>query len=516
MLTTAPRFSRISLPDLAAIATEQVNLTFAEAMRHTRIPRSFTFVDLLCGGGGSSAGLALAGGQLRFGANHDQIAIATHERNFPEARHECVDLNHYDMRNLPAGVDVLWASVICTEISPAGGRKRNKGVSPGQMELMEFGTVRAETFERTRATAQDVIRAAELHKFPIICVENVLEFVTDWKLFAWWCEGFKLIGYHKPVIMSASTAHLGGDGNEPGPQWRDRVFIAFVREDLPKLRLDPRPSAYCARCDRIVESMQAWKDPRGWLTESGKRFMVGKYGPRSGQYFYRCPVRGHGMVEPFVRPAASILDWSHLGKRIGDRDRPLAPTTMARIQLGVDLVAQGRLSPAFLDANGGSWNTGAASVTEPFRARTTKEWEGLCSPPLGAFIDTARRNTLARSPMEPLTTIAAGGNHHGLVVPYRKNNVPSPVSSPMGAISTIDSAGLLAGVGDISLDAQDWHYRMVSWIEQALAQRFPVGYEMAGNQGERTAQAGNAVSCNAAQYLGERFAALLAGQEVAV
>lgn len=510
---TAPRFARISLPDLASVATGQINLTFAEAMRRSRAARSFTFVDLLCGGGGSSAGLTLAGGQLVFGANHDEIAIATHERNFPDARHECVDLNHYDMRNLPAGVDVLWASVICTEISPAGGKKRHKRLTPGQMELMEFGAVRQETFERTRATAQDVIRAAELWQFPIICVENVLEFVTDWKLFAWWCQGFELIGYHPAIIMSASTAHLGGEGNDPGPQWRDRVFIVFVRADLPQLALDPRPAAYCPSCDGVVESMQVWKDPRGWLTESGKRLMVGKYG-RGGQYVYQCPVRGHGIVEPFVRPAASVIDWSRRGRLIGERSKPLAESTMGRLQRGIGMVADGTLSPAFLDANGGNWNTSLASVWDPFRTRTTKEWEGLCSPPPGAFIDTLRKNTLPRSPWEPFTTVSAGGNHHGIVVPYYSTGVASSTVEPLPTVTCKDRFGL--AMGNDLRDINNWSYRMVSWVEQALAQRFPIGYEMAGNQGERTAQAGNAVSCNAAQYLGGRFAALLAGEEVPV
>lgn len=507
---TEHRFARISLPNLERLARQQAALTFAEAMRTVSRPHAFTFVDLLCGGGGSSAGLALAGGQLLFGANHSDVAIATHARNFPDADHRCVDLNHYDMRNLPPGVDVLWASVICTEVSPAGGRKRAKE-TPGQLELMEFGPVRKETFERTRATAQDVIRAAELWRFPIICVENVVEFAADWKLFAWWLSGFEILDYEWQII-SASSAHLAGPDNDPAPQWRDRIYVVFTRKDLPRPDLTPRPPAYCARCDASVEAVQVWKDPKGTLTASGKRFLVGKYG-QGGQYLYHCPVRGHGAVEPYVRPAAQVIDWSRLGARIGDRARPLAPTTMARIQRGIDLVKSGRLSAPFLDANGGTWNTGAASVFDPFRTRTTKEWEGLCAPPAGAFIDTARRNTLPRSPYEPLTAVAAGGNHHGLVIPYRKNNLPTSVTTPFGAISTVDSAGLLTGA-DL-LDANNWSYRMVSWAEQALAQRFPDGYEMAGNQGERTAQAGNAVSCNAAQFLGARFAEVLAGQAVA-
>ncbi len=503
--SSAAKFSRIALSDLVATANE----TFAERMRALSHRRAFTFVDLLCGGGGSSVGLTEAGGQLMFGANHSEVAIATHARNFPDADHRCVDLNHYDMRNLPGGVDVLWASVICTEVSPAGGKRRRNQALPGQ-EALFGGDVEEELFERTRATAQDVIRAAELWNFPIVCVENVLEFVTDWKLFAWWLNGFEILGY-RWQIMSASSAHLGGEGNEAAAQWRNRVYIVFTRKDLPELDVTPRPEAYCAACDRIVESRQVWKD-RGMLTASGKRFQVGEYGQRGGQYFYACPVRGHGAVEPFTNPAAGIIDWTNLGTRIGDRKKPLVANTMGRLRKGVDMVLAGKLSNAWLDANGGSWNTGPAPVTAPFRTRTVSEWEGLVSPPAGTFISTYRKNVLPTSPFEPLTTVTSGGSHHALVIPYRKNCLPTSVGSPIGTISTVDGHGLLSG--EEFADIDNWHYRMVSWIEQSLAQRFPIGYEMAGNQDERTMQAGNAVSCNAAHFLGARFARVLAGERV--
>ncbi len=53
-------------------------------------------------------------------------------------------------------------------------------------------------------------------------------------------------------------------------------------------------------------------------------------------------------------------------------------------------------------------------------------------------------------------------------------------------------------------------HRMVRWDEAARAQVLPVddGYIITGTFEERTAQAGNAVSSNAAQWLG------LAGAEI--
>ena len=51
---------------------------------------------------------------------------------------------------------------------------------------------------------------------------------------------------------------------------------------------------------------------------------------------------------------------------------------------------------------------------------------------------------------------------------------------------------------------------MLKWREQMNAQRFPPDYIVTGtSDAARTVQAGNAVSCNVAQWLGECVAAVL-------
>jgi DNA (cytosine-5)-methyltransferase 1 len=544
-------------------------------------PRLFTYIDLFCGAGGSSIGLTAAGGQLLLGANHSKRAIETHSKNFADAEHECADINHYDMRKLPRGAHVLWASPICTEISPAGGKRRKGKGNPLQQELLAFGAVKKEEFERTRATFHDVIRAAEIHRFPYVLVENVVEVVTDWELFAWWLDGMVLLGYEYQIVC-VSAAHVGGDVNPHAPQRRDRVYIVFNRKDCAKPDVEPRPLSHCGTCGD-VQGVQVWKRPEGTMTESGRRFMVGKYGPRTGQYFYMCPnaACGQAMVTPYERPAAAVIDWDDLGVRIGDREAaglaPLAEATMRRIRRGFDMFARpivatvagntyerpgsdyvrawpadlspfmartttgsdalavppvlvnsahnddraypvdgspfpartvkigdGLACPPFFDTPGGSWNRGTlAPVAEAFRTRTTREWEALVVPP-GAFIETKRNNTVPTSAWEPLTAVTAGGNHHGLVIPYNRTGVPSPTVQPFPTQTTRDRCGLARGGDGAQLDIMEAFYRMVSWQEQARAQRFPSFYEITGNKGECTAQAGNAVACNVAQWLGQR------------
>ncbi|UFR02281.1 DNA cytosine methyltransferase [Streptomyces sp. Go40/10] len=487
---------------------------------------SLTFTDLFCGAGGSSTGLVAAGLELRLAANHWKRAVETHAANHTGADHLCADINNYDMRRLPK-TDILWASPICTEISPAGGRRRTHGQLA--FELEEYGRVEDAGWERTRATAYDVIRATEVHRYAAVLCENVLEFVVDWELFDWWRKGMETLGYHSQIV-SVSSAHVGDVFNPPAPQWRDRIYVVFTRHDVPVPDLKPSPPAWCAECGEDVRAVQTWRN--------GRR--VGKY---KQQYDYRCPNAAcrHAIVEPYVRPAASVIDWSNLGVRIGDRSahgmRPLAANTIKRIRAGLDLLGSrrmvltvnhsghdGRAAPAdaaplaartvkigdaVLVPTGGTWNTQPTSTGEPMRTRLAnpKGFEALLTPPLAddSFIVTLRRNATARPVSTPVDTVTGQGRHHWLVIPYR-NAASKSADEPLHTLGTKDSAALLGPAPELD----DCHYRMIQPREQLLAQRFPADYIVHGNKGEQTMQAGNAVSCNVAQWIGERVTDALA------
>ncbi|WP_419997784.1 DNA cytosine methyltransferase [Streptomyces boninensis] len=485
-----------------------------------------TFTDLFCGAGGSSTGLVAAGYELKLAANHWQIAVDTHAANHPSADHLCQDINNYDMRRLPR-TDILWASPICQESSPAGGRKRRP---KGQLalDLGDEYEITDDAWERTRATAYDVIRATEIHRYAVVMCENVLEFATDWELFDWWRQGMHLLGYRSQVV-SVSSAHIGGQGNPCAPQWRDRIYVVFTRDGIPLPDLKPRPPAWCPICGTDVDAVQSWRN--------GKR--MGKYGQ---QYDYRCPNTAcrHALVEPYVRPAADIIDWTNLGVRIADRAqrglRPLVPNTLKRIRAGLELLGErrmvltvnhsghdGRAVPAdtaplasrtvkigdaVLVPGGGSWNTDPSTTGEPMRTRMAnpKNFEALCIPPEAAesFIVTLRQHATARPVSTPVDTVTGQGRHHWLVIPYR-NAKAKTAGEPMHTLGTKDSAFLLGPAPAV----EDCHYRMIQPREHLLAQRFPADYVVHGTKGDQTMQAGNAVSCNVAQWLGERVKAVL-------
>lgn len=562
---------------------------------------SARFTALFCGAGGDITGLIEAGYELAVGANHWDRAIETVSANYREADFLCTDINHYDMRRLPR-TEVLWASVICTEISPAGGNKKLRG--QGVLELEELGHVPNEAYERTRACALDVIRATEVHRYKAVIVENVVEFARDWELYDWWIEGMKHLGYNVQVV-NASAAHMHDDGNLPAPQWRDRIYIVFTHTSVPLPDLTLRPPSWCFACGQVVEGVQTWKRT--------DRRRVGKFGQ---QYEFRCPRRpcGQSVVEPFVLPAIAALDLSDVGERIGDRKRPLAAKTMARIEWGLrefaePVVAQvagntfeageyKRAWPASTSPLSARQATGCDALVQPplvvnsnhddnrtfpageapLPVRSVKIGEGIVSPPMvvpnrsngrarasdGEPLHTVTRSTsdMVVQPFvtmlrnngtatgvadEPVATVAAGGNHHALTTPpgafYVKNyggnarppHLAKPLTDPLGTItsidhhalvipyrkgarprragdlplptvSTIEAAGLLR---PLTIDPMDCFYRVLRPGEHFAAQRFPGEYVVHGNIGERTMQAGNAVPCNAAHWIGRRLAAVL-------
>lgn len=143
-------------PSLSAAHLAEIQAALAGGhsdWRPSGRPTGITYTDIFCGFGGSSIGLQNAGLTLQLGANHWDKAIATHALNFPEADHLIADVSNYDMRRLPSS-DVLWASPICTELSPAGGNPGAKQARQhAQLSLLEpAGHVPTPALDRTRAT----------------------------------------------------------------------------------------------------------------------------------------------------------------------------------------------------------------------------------------------------------------------------------------------------------------------------------------------------------------------------
>jgi DNA (cytosine-5)-methyltransferase 1 len=321
--------------------------------------------------------------------------------------------------------------------------------------------------ERTRATFWEVIRSAELWRYRAIIVENVVEVERDWPLFDVWLHGLDVLGYVVQFV-SVSSAHVGGEDNPRAPQWRDRLYMVATRKGDPLPNVEPRPLAWCETCGADVHAMQSWKRP-------GRR--IGKY---RAQYVYRCPSSAcrHAEVEPYVLPAAAAIDWSDLGSRIGDRRRPLAAKTRARIAVGLEMFAE----PITAEVAGNTferrpgvrtWPVSHAPLTTqtttstkaiaippvvvhtshddgadralpahagPLPSRTTRIGEGVACAP---FVDVARTNNLPRGVDEPLAPLTTGRNHNLVTPPFITElrgggSTARPIDHPLATVTAGD------------------------------------------------------------------------------
>src|SRR5690349_12052307 len=94
------------------------------------VSRTITAADLFCGAGGTSTGLVRACEKMGFNldlvaVNHWNIAISTHEKNHPYARHINAPIDSINPLDVfPKGrLNLLVASPECTHFSNARGGK---------------------------------------------------------------------------------------------------------------------------------------------------------------------------------------------------------------------------------------------------------------------------------------------------------------------------------------------------------------------------------------------------------
>lgn len=423
-------------------------------MSYRNDDNALTVMDWFCGAGGSSQGMhAVPGVRVERAANHWERAIQSHEANFPEASHYRGDIRQAPVWAWPV-TDIFWASPECTNWSIAKGKRRDfdKAMQGDLLELyaeMEAGKFHhvgddeedprePTSEEESRALMEEVplylrgvIERGGLVKAGV--VENVVD-VRQWVDWDRWIGEIHKMGYRTRII-ALNSMHANPRSVHAAPQSRDRLYVAYWHRSLgrtPDWDKWLRPRAWCPSCDTTVQAVQVFKQP-------GRD--MGRY---RQQYLYRCP-SCRTVVEPEALPALAAIDWSIPGQRIGDRARPLAEKTLARIKAGLEKFSVPMMVPA-----GGTWRNEASTVLEPMPTRTTRENDGLAVPPILVPVEgregkdaatalaplrtqTARNETglawlpfiaelrgggsVARPVTDALATVTASGNHHGLVMP---------------------------------------------------------------------------------------------------
>lgn len=519
---------------------------------------TLTVMDWFCGAGGSSQGAhAVPNVTVTRAANHWERAIESHAANFPQVDHYRGDIREAPVDRWPVA-DIFWASPECPQWSNARGKKRDFDATL-QGDLFE-GFAPPEEVVRSRALMEEVplyLRGVQERGGLVRAgvVENVID-VRAWDQFDRWRNEFHKLDY-RTWIIALNSMHADPRATEAGCQSRDRFYMGYLHESVgrtPDWDKWLRPRAFCVRCDRWVNAVQAFKRP-------GRD--MGRY---RQQYVYRCPSTTcrNAVVEPETLPAAVAIDWTLPGQRIGDKPlkeffsdkaktkslgfHPLAPKTLARIEAGLRKFAQPLVVPA-----GGTWRNDATPVGAAIPTRTTRENDGLAVPPLLIPVEgrdgkepssandplrtqTARNETglawlpfvaelrgggsVARSVAGALATVTASGNHHGLVapvgvtdhllIPYYGTGTARPVTEPVGTLSTRDRFALVKG--DVDID--DVLFRMLEPHEIGRAMSFADQYIVLGSKRERVRQYGNAVTPNAAEVILCALVEAITGTEI--
>ena len=185
----------------------------------------FTYISFFSGGGGSSAGYKLAGGDCRFVNEFQQVAMDTYLANWPNTPHICGDIKNVtgqqilEMAGCKVGeIDIMDGSPPCPPFSMSGTKQKGWG-----KEKIAYGMKQQNIEDLT----WEMIRIANDIQPKVIVCENVKGLTMDYakshlnRMVA----DFEAIGY-TTTYKVLNGIHFGV------PQKRQRVFILSVRNDI--------------------------------------------------------------------------------------------------------------------------------------------------------------------------------------------------------------------------------------------------------------------------------------------
>ena len=343
----------------------------------------------------------------------------------------------------------------------------------------------------------------------------------------------------------------------PTPQSRDRMYVVFWKKGNKAPNLEYTPKAWCSCCEKQVNSVQSWRNPR-------RQF--GKY---KQQYDYRCPSCGV-LVDPYYFAAFNVIDWTIPGKKIGDRKKDLALNTIERIKYGIDKYKNSEFV-IYLDHSKGMPLT--SHIDDPMRTQTTRQISAIITTRYTSGIDCrvkGMNDTIGTQPgdvshavMSMPSIMTKGGYNggsnslesveptittqhnfgvagvpfivenfkqsktkemnkpigsmttnvkHGILSNqsvnaflsyYYGNNQASGITDPTGSMTTKDRVSLVMRPTD-KIEIDDCTYRMLMPHEVKAAMAFDREYVVCGTGKDQVRQLGNAVTPPAMEWLIKR------------
>ncbi|WP_312908498.1 DNA cytosine methyltransferase [Natronosalvus caseinilyticus] len=482
---------------------------------------SLTVVDLFAGAGGISTGAIDGAKNLGYtpgedfhlaAINHNEYAIATHEKNHPWADHYHTKVEAIFPPDVakPGTVDLLTAGPSCTHFSNARGGKPVK--------------------DQERASPWHVLRWVELLQPKHLLIENVGELRSwgpveengrpsnDGSIYERWIGMLHALGY---TVVRDDKDRYGVKlraADYGDPTTRQRLFVIASRTNRPT---PPEPT----------HSNDPTDDLEDWV------------------------------------PASEIIDWSDRGESMFTRSKALASKTMVRIAKGIRDHCNDRLAPyaealeRMDEADIYALQDDVVPVedvedaiekrTEPFLVRGEVAVDDETSTPMvmgqhgGAYPRDAEtkpvstittrgaihyieaqafvlpRNGSARGKHSnpaydpddrPFHTVTARNHDGRLFSPFlvqyngtpehsvKSIDDPLPTLTKRARYALADPAVYPFGI--------DLRYRMLDPPETKRAQGFPADYEITGDtKKDRRAQIGNAVPVGMARALCEHILA---------
>ena len=185
----------------------------------------FSYISFFAGGGGSSAGYKLAGGDCRFVNEFQQVAVNTYLANWPGTPHICGDIKNItgkkimEMTGLKVGeLDILDGSPPCPPFSMSGTKQKG-----WNKEKVAYGMKQQNIEDLT----WEMIRITSEMKPKVVICENVKGLTMDYakQHLDRMCADFEKEGY-TTTYKVLNGIHFGV------PQKRQRVFIVSVRNDV--------------------------------------------------------------------------------------------------------------------------------------------------------------------------------------------------------------------------------------------------------------------------------------------
>lgn len=411
-------------------------------------------IDCFCGGGGATEGIEQALGRaVDIGVNHDKEAIRLHMVNHPETLHLTEDIFEVDLERYVAGrhVALMWASPDCTQFSKAkGGKPREHGI-----RILPWAVHK---------------HASKI--FPdVIIMENVEE-IQSW-----------------------------GDLDENGYPIKEKEGKEYER--------------FMKSMSDLGYEYQTWElvaADYGAPTTRKRWYAVFR---RDGEKIVK-PVETHSETGDLFRDkwleCGDYVDWSHLGKSIFDRKKPLCEKTQTRIARGLKKFVIESENPYLVSGDKASFliqyhsettkdGVRGQELSKPIKTIDTQNRYGLVSAFITKFYKTGTGQSLHK-PLSSITTHEKFGLVAAFLTRYYggfDQNIS--LHKPLGTLTTRERFGLVTcDINEQTYAIEDIRMRMLEPEEMKLMQGFPESYiidhDIDGRQisrKEQVAKIGNSV-----------------------